>query len=129
MVVSLDSNYSTSYLPESVLDLIISGLGAININNLGGLIVPCSQACSSTTFNFRFSGDGGLSITLPLVEIILPIINNDGSHLIFSDGELICNLGIAPGNPGPYLLGNIFLHSAYVLFDLTNNRIAIAQTN
>ena len=127
--VSLDSNYSYSYLPESVLNPIINGLGAINDDNFGGLIVPCSQACSSTTFNFGFGGEDGPSIAVPLAELLLPIINDDGTHPAFSNGEPICNFGIAPGDPGPYSLGNTFLRSAYVVYDLTNYQIAIAQTN
>ena len=128
MPVSLDSNYSYSYLPESVLNPITRGLGAINDDDLGGLIIPCTQACSSTTLNFGFGGDGGPSIAVPLAELILPIINDDGSRPAFSNGEPICNFGIAPGDPGPYLLGTTFLRSAYVVYDLSNYQIAIAQT-
>ena len=126
--VSLDSNYLASYLPGSVLDPIIGGLGAINDDDIGGFIVPCSQACSSTTLNFGFGGDGGPSIAVPLAELISPIINHDGSHRAFRNGEPICSFGILPGDPGPYLLGNPFLRSAYIVYDLTHNQIAIAQT-
>ena len=127
--VFLDSGTPISYLPGSVLKPIISGLGAFNSSELDGLLVPCSQECSPTTFNFGFGGDGGPSIAVSLGELVVPIINDDGSHPTFSNGEPICSFGIAPGDPGPYILGDTFLRSAYVVFDLTNNQIAIAQTN
>jgi len=41
-----------------------------------------------------------------------------------------CVLGIAgSGDGGTNLLGDTFLRSAYVVYDLTNNEIAMAQTN
>lgn len=140
--VLLDSGFSISYLPESVLNPIISGLGAIKsdddlnpikslvaVNNGSNLIVPCSLACSSTTFNFGFGGEGGPVITVPLALLVWPIFDKNGSQPIFSNGELVCQFGLAPGDPGSYTLGDTFLRSAYVVFDLTNNQIAIAQTN
>jgi hypothetical protein len=40
----------------------------------------------------------------------------------------VCALGIQ-GGEAPYLLGDTFLRSAYVVYDLKNNLIGIAQTN
>lgn len=140
--VFIDSGSSLSYLPESVLNPIISGVGAINsddnltqiislgvVNSHGGLIVPCSLNCSPTTFNFGFGGDGGPSIAVPMADLVLPLIDNTSSQPTFSDGEPICRFGIAPGGPESYTLGDTFLRSAYVVFDLANNQIAIAQAD
>jgi len=41
----------------------------------------------------------------------------------------ICVLGILPASEEPYILGDTFLRSAYVVYDLKNNVIGLAQTN
>ena len=125
--VYLESSVPISYLPESVLNPIIGGLGAINSDELNSLVVPCNLACSSATFNFEFGGDGGPSIAVSLTELLVPVVTDNGSRPTFPNGESVCYLGLAPGDPGPYVLGDNFLRSAYVVFDLTNNQVAIAQ--
>ena len=127
--VILDSGTTLTYLPDSVLNPIISGIGAINSEELGGLVVPCSQACSSATFNFGFGGNGGPSIAVSFAELVYPLYLEDGSVPTLENGKTICGFGMASGGPGPYLFGDTFLRSAYVVYDLTNNQIGIAQTN
>lgn len=122
--VHLWSGASISYLPQTVLNPIISGLGSINSDEFGGLIVPCSQARSSATLNFGFGGDGGPSISIPLAELLLPVINDNGSRPTFSNGESICYLGIAPRDPGPYVLGDTFFaqHTSYLILPTTRSQ-------
>ena len=127
--VILDSGTTITYLPDNVLNPIISGVGAINNDALGGLIVPCSLGCSSATFNFGFGGNGGPSIAVSLAELVLPIFFDDGSQPAFKNGQTICSFGMASGGEGPFLFGDTFLRSAYVVYDLTNNQVGIAQTN
>lgn len=126
--VILDSGTTITYVPDSILNPIMSGIGAINSDQLGGLVVPCSQACSSATFNFGFGGNGGPSIAVSFAELVDPIYLDDGSQPT-TNGETICSFGMASGGPGPFLFGDTFLRSAYVVYDLTNNQIGIAQTN
>ena len=127
--VILDSGTTLTYLPDSILNPIMSGIGAINSEELGGLVVPCSQACSSATFNFGFGGNGGPSIAVSFAELVDPLYLEDGSQPTLENGETICAFGMASGGPGPYLFGDTFLRSAYVVYDLTNNQVGIAQTN
>ena len=127
--VILDSGTSITLVPDSILNPIISGIGAINSDELQGLVVPCSQACSSATFNFGFGGNGGPSIAVSFAELLDPIYLDDGSLATLKNGETICRFGMASGGPGPFLFGDTFLRSAYVVYDLTNNQIGIAQTN
>ena len=127
--VILDSGTTLTYLPDSILNPIMSGIGAINSEELGGLVVPCSQACSSATFNFGFGGSGGPSIAVSFAELVDPLYLEDGSQPTLQNGETICSFGMASGGPGPYLFGDTFLRSAYVVYDLDNNQIGIAQTN
>lgn len=48
----------------------------------------------------------------------------DGAHR----GELVCAFGNQNQPAPPYLLGDTVLRSAYVVYDLENNQIAIAPT-
>ena len=127
--VILDSGTTITYLPDSIMNPIMSGIGAINSDELGGLVVPCSQACSSATFNFGFGGNGGPSIAVSFAELVSPISLDDGSQPTLKNGETICSFGMASAGTGPFLFGDTFLRSAYVVYDLTNNQIGIAQTN
>ncbi|KAL2046686.1 hypothetical protein ABVK25_011600 [Lepraria finkii] len=127
--VILDSGTTITYLPESVMNPIMSGVGAVNIDELGGLCVPCHLSSSKATFNFGFGGNGGPTIQVPLDEMVLPIVTYDGSSPQFKNGQDICSFGLASGGDGPFLFGDTFLRSAYVVYDLTSNQIGMAQTN
>ena len=127
--VILDSGTTITYVPDSTLDPIMSGIGAINSDELGGYVVPCSLSCSSATLNFGFGGNGGPSIAVSFAELVSPIYLDDGSQPTLKNGETICSFGMASGGTGPFLFGDTFLRSAYVVYDLTNNQIGIAQTN
>ena len=126
--VILDSGTTITYVPDSTLDPITSGIGAINSDELGGYVVPCSLSCSPATLNFGFGGNGGPSIAVSFAELVSPIYLDDGSQPTLR-GETVCSFGMASGGQGPFLFGDTFLRSAYVVYDLTNNQIGIAQTN
>ena len=126
--VILDSGTTNTYLPDNVVQPIISGVGAVNDPELG-LIVPCSLASSPANFTFGFGGNGGPSISVSLGEFITPIFNDDGPQPRFKNGGDICGFGMDTSGTGPILFGDTFLRSAYVVYDLTNNQIGMAQTN
>jgi len=127
--VILDSGTTETYLPDSVIEPIISGAGAINDPNFG-LIVPCSLSSSPANFSFGFGGTGGPSIDVPFGEFVTPIFLPDGSQPIFRKSKKpICSFGLMSSGTGPILFGDTFLRSAYVVYDLTNNQIGMAQTN
>ena len=127
--VILDSGTTATYLPDSVVNPIISGVGAINDPDLG-LILPCSYSNSPANLTFSFGGNGGPTITVSLGEFITPIYLDDGSSPQFKDGAGdVCGFGLMSSETGPILFGDTFLRSAYVVYDLTNNQIGMAQTN
>lgn len=60
--------------------------------------------------------------------MLLPIQTTNGQPAILK-GVQVCQFGILPaGEDGPILLGDTFLRSAYVVYDLDNKQIALAQT-
>ena len=127
--VILDSGTTAAYLPDSIVNPILSGVGVIN-NEDYGLIVPCSLADSPATLSFGFGGNNGPNISVSLGEFVTPIYNEEGLQPKFRDGAgTICAWGLMSSGTGPILLGDAFLRSAYVVYDLTNNQIGMAQTN
>lgn len=127
--VILDSGTTATYLPDDVVNPIISGVGAIN-NSDFGLTVPCSLSASSANISFGFGGDGGPSISVSLGEFVTLIYLPDGSQPTSKKGkDPICGFGLMSSGTGPILFGDTFLRSAYVVYDLANNQIGLAQTN
>ena len=128
--VILDSGTTATYIPDSIANDLFGGIGVINDNQLGP-IVPCKLASSPAKFTFAFGGNGGPAISVSMSEFVTPITLDDGSVPEFRDGSGdICGFGIlSSGTPDqPILLGDTFLRSAYVVYDLANNQVGLAQT-
>lgn len=62
-------------------------------------------------------------------QLVLPLTTTTGQVPKYSNGQTVCQLGIQPAGQLPTLFGDTFLRSAYVVYDLENNQIALAQTN
>lgn len=120
--VLLDSGSTSCALPSAIAKDMWTGFGAKQDLDLGVTTIPCKVANSKGTVDFNFSGK---VISVPVHEFIRAptgqkAINALGSGICFFD------MDIAPAE-GPYILGDSFLRSAYVVFDLDNNEIALAQ--
>ena len=133
--VILDSGTTLTYVPQRLASLVYEKLGAVDDTEGSGLVfVNCDVLTNApkTTFNFGFGGSNGVSVNVPVDEMIFQlegIFSLDGyatPDLPFSNA---CALGINGQDEEPYILGDTFLRSAYVVYDLKNNLIAIAQTN
>ena len=120
--VLLDSGSSLSYLPSSITDNLYSAFNAEYNSNAGAAIVSCDLATNNPNTNVEFSFSGA-TISVPLDELVLI----DGYN---RRNQPICILGISEsGDDGTAVLGDTFLRSAYVVYDLENNEISLAQTN
>jgi hypothetical protein len=93
-----------------------------------GAIVPCDLSKSDATFTFGFGGTNGPKINVPLSEFVLPLTDDSGNPLTFQDGSNACGFGVEAAQGRPILFGDTFLRSAYVVYDLQTNQIALAQT-
>jgi hypothetical protein len=133
--VILDSGTTLTYVPDRLAALIYEELGAVDDTQNSGLVfVDCDFVTNSPqmTFNFGFGGSSSVLIQVPIDEMIFQLeglFSLDGyvaPSLPFSN---VCALGINGQPDEPYILGDTFLRSAYVVYDLKNNLIAIAQTN
>lgn len=118
--VLLDSGSSLSYLPDSIADEIYREIGVTYEPSTGAGYIPCSLAQNDINITFTFSSP---EVTVGIKELII-----DGGGLRFSNGDRACIFGIVPAGDSTAVLGDTFLRSAYVVYDLTNNEISLAQT-
>ncbi|KAL4998980.1 aspartic peptidase domain-containing protein [Aspergillus recurvatus] len=119
--VLLDSGSSLSYLPDSIAEKLYNDLGIIYEPSTGAGYAPCSLARHNINVTFTFSSP---EITVGIDELII-----DAGDLRFSNGERACIFGLVPAGDSTAVLGDTFLRSAYVVYDLTNNEVSLAKTN
>ncbi|TLS21937.1 uncharacterized protein PpBr36_09425 [Pyricularia pennisetigena] len=140
----LDSGTTLSYLPVSMAQKVFGMFGAVEDKNVTGLTyISCDYLHKEKdmVMSFTFAKDGG-TIRVPVYEMVLDVVRNlDGFRtppgLPFKD---VCLFGIQ--STGQFaqqynslegadftLLGDTFLRSAYVVYDLDHNEIGIAQAN
>ncbi|OJD29198.1 aspartic-type endopeptidase [Diplodia corticola] len=116
--VLLDSGSSLTYLPDDVVTSIYNDFDAVYDENEGAAFIDCDAATSSDSLEFTFSSP---TISVPMNELVL--------LAGYSKGQAVCILGISPAGDSTAVLGDTFLRSAYVVYDLANNEISLAQTN
>ncbi|RDA83167.1 putative aspartyl protease [Ophiocordyceps camponoti-leonardi (nom. inval.)] len=130
LAVLLDSGSTFSYLPDKVAQSIYSAVNARFNDQSGAAFVPCSLSSSSASLRFNFSSPA--SVSVPLRELVIDPTSLSGRPVNFGDGVPACYLGIMPsgGSSGSSanVLGDTFLRSAYVVYDLQGKTIALANT-
>lgn len=124
--VLMDSGSSLTYLPDAMAEAIYEQVSAQYDSQEGAAYIPCSMASNSSTLGFTFSSP---TIQVSMEELVIEISSTSGKPLTFSDGERACLFGIAPAGSSTPVLGDTFIRSAYLVYDLANNEISIAQTN
>lgn len=129
MAAILDSGTTITLLPDELAASVYAEVGAVISQELGGAVVPCTLANNPGTLNYGFGGVGGPVIKVQMSELVIPITLTDGSVPTFQDGSAACQFGIQAAGQLPVLFGDTFLRSAYVVYDLINNQIALAQTD
>ena len=124
----LDSGTTLSCLPLDITAALLQGLGATSVNASTGYAVPCSYQNAKVNLTFGFGGPGGPSVSVPLAELLQAnnLTAGGGPHGKPID---LCDVLVEPSDAAGIILGASFMRSAYVVFDLENNEIAIAQTN
>lgn len=111
-LVNLDSGTTFTTLPAQIANGIFTALGA-TVDQGGNAFVDCSLASTTTTANYGFQG----------VTIHVPI----GQLMFDGGGGTICQMGLAIGS-GTSFLGDTSLTSMYVVYDMDNNQISLAET-
>ncbi|KAJ5099145.1 hypothetical protein N7532_006146 [Penicillium argentinense] len=119
--VLLDSGSSLTYLPDSIVNDIYNDLEVTYSESSGVGIVPCSLAQKDVNVSYTFSS--------PTIHVAASELVIDMGDYTYSNGERACIFGIAPAGSSTAVLGDTFLRSAYVVYDLANNEISLANTN
>ncbi|KAK2871774.1 hypothetical protein FQN49_002841 [Arthroderma sp. PD_2] len=126
VAVAMDSGSSLSYLPDSLAARVYNAVDAIfdPSNNLA--FVPCSMANDDRKLVFTFSSP---QIVVGMDELVIDLgPDANGNEATFSDGSKACVFGVAPAGESISILGDTVLRSAYLVYDLDNNEISIAET-
>ncbi|KAF1961109.1 candidapepsin-4 precursor [Byssothecium circinans] len=118
VAVLLDSGSSLMYLPDNVASSLYRTYNAQYDSSQGAAFVDCNLANKKGSLEFTFSGP---TISVPMDELVIVAG--------YQRGQPVCILGISPSGNAVSVLGDTFLRSAYVVYDLQNNQIALAQTN
>jgi hypothetical protein len=114
----LDSGSSLMYLPNDITQSIYDSVDASYDKSQGAAFVDCALASSPGTLDFTFSGP---TIQVPWNELVIVA----GTER----GRPVCILGIGPAGASTPVLGDTFLRSAYVVYDMERDQISLAQTN
>jgi hypothetical protein len=126
ITIVLDSGTPDLNLPVSIADATYTQLGASNSS--GKWAAPCSLANSSSTLNFEFGGPSGPVIEVPYAEMLDSPVSDSNGNPILINGEAGCGLRFHEQNKTSHMIfGVSFLRSAYIVFDMENNRIALAN--
>ncbi|KAK5722295.1 hypothetical protein LTS12_027564, partial [Elasticomyces elasticus] len=119
--VLLDSGSSLTYLPDTLAKDIYNDLDVVYEPSSGVGYVPCSLANENVNISYTFSSP---TINVGIDELVIY-----SGPLSFKDGTEACVFGIVPAGDSTAVLGDTFLRSAYVVYDLANNEISLASTN
>ena len=121
----LDSGTTETIIEPDIFNAVVAGIGATPIDAQGTTyyVASCSVGNSAAQLAFTFGGAGGITVNVPIAALLSDI----GST--FGNGDEACILlmqATAADNPTT-ILGDSFLRSAYVVYDLDNNEISLAQ--
>lgn len=120
--VVVDTGSPNMYLPWALYQAISS---AMNVTMYEGFTyVSCGLRQSHDYLTF---GLGGPKIDVPYPALIYPFGNPSNLGPVTGpDGTQLCYLGVIGTNGTIILLGDTFIRSAYIVFDVDYQRIAIA---
>ncbi|KAL2052696.1 hypothetical protein ABVK25_006936 [Lepraria finkii] len=114
----LDSGTTQMLLPNSIVEQITQHTGAVE-----GFF-HCNLSTRDTILTFGFGDKDGAHISVPMSGLFMSYVGDT----FFADGTEVCELG-ASGQPASdeVILGDTFLRSAYVEYDLDTKGIWFAH--
>ena len=115
----LDSGTTLTYLPESLVTTIAKQINASYSSRLGYYTIACPETSKKTA--------AALDGTQLVFDFGGFYINATLEHFLVRASESTCLLGILPQTAHSALLGDSFLTNAYVVYDLENKEISMAQ--
>lgn len=126
---TFDSGTTACFFPEAIADQLIEGFGAVYNAAQAAYFVPCSYRDSKATLEVTFNGPDGPTIIVPMSSLVAPqYLGNT-----FGDGVPACMFEVSPLSTvaedtlGTSILGTALMRAAYLVHDLDNHEISIAQ--
>lgn len=110
----LDSGTSYVVAPYDIVEAMAGKINAVYSNEEGLFILDCPAANDDTEVYFDF---GEVKLKVPLSNFILSP----------EEGRGYCGFAVLPSED-TWVLGDVFLRSAYVVYDLDNYEISLGQT-
>ncbi|KUI56147.1 putative aspartic-type endopeptidase opsB [Cytospora mali] len=136
----LDSGTTLSYLPDDIATPIFDAVGVYTYTSVESsdlALVDCDLLSSGLEFTFRFNN--AATITVPANELVIDAFDQDEipARVPFDKTCLfgIQNSGSSASDESDdeqtdyALLGDTFLRSAYVVYDLDNKQVGLAEAN
>ena len=125
--VILDTGSSITYLPDSLAQDVFQALNVQYSESEGAGYASCDLVNQDITVDFVFSS---VTISVNITELIInPSEADTGNGQVYQSEDQLCLFGITSAQGETAVLGDTFLRSAYVVFDLANNEVSLAQTN
>lgn len=124
--VALKLGTAFSTFPQKLAEALWKVAGAEYTEACNCPTVPCRLSKGQGTFVYGFAGRSGPQITMHLRTMV---VEQEVQDLRMNkSGEPLCAFSIVNGSsPATYNLGEDFLRNAYAVFDLHNNKVALAQ--
>jgi hypothetical protein len=126
--VLLDTGSTPWFIPQSVYDQYIDPVFTYVDSNQ---LCSCEHASSDDSLTLEFGGK--IAIEVPAHSFIVPVINTTTRESVpYDDNNDLCRLLIEPTssvNRFYQPLGDAILRSMYIVFDLDNGQVSIAQAN
>ncbi|KAK3109406.1 hypothetical protein LTR53_017376 [Teratosphaeriaceae sp. CCFEE 6253] len=125
---TVDSGSPNMGFPQGIYVEVAKALGLD-----GDAAIPCDRAKEAGSLQFEFGGQGEPScISMPLANLMDPLHNiSTGAPLMDKDGSALCKASLdsadASDEPGVVFLNVLFLRSAYVVHNLEEMVLGIAQ--
>lgn len=124
ITVALDTGTSLMYLPSSLVDNIAKEYGATMNENLGFYTLSRQDVETKLPSNVVEFNIMGATIKVPGTELFWPINWFDTSN---ESGDFVLTIMPNTKSLGYNILGDTFLRSAYVTYDLDLRKISLAS--
>lgn len=127
----LDSGTTLTYMPTVLYEPLAEYFNTTTSRNFPGVVfVDCNVGKTHPgQLIFGLGGDDGVEIAVEFDELAVPVFDTRDGQQIRVKGQPQCQFGLSDAGEGySILFGQTFLRSAYVLYDLENLRLGVAQT-
>ena len=126
IAVILHSGSPNMYLPWTLAQDISSAMNASE--HLGFPYVPCAEGKLDSALEFGFGGSSGSKICVPYSELIYAFGAPSNIGLVTAtDSTLLCYLSVIGTDYTIILLGDTFLRSANLVYDVNNLQVSMAK--